>query len=224
MLEKTWESPGQQGDQTSQFQGKSTLNAEAEPPIFWTPDGKSWLIGKDPDAGKDWRQEKSAAEDEMVGSHHWFNGHEPGWTPGDGEGQGGLAYHSPWGHKEQDTTWWLSNNKRLPEAPQLYFRTLYTKFSTKEPSSYKLSKMLTCISSMFSMSEVAADPPSPIAEYPSALPSPTSLPSWLCLPVCSTPAPVCQLLSWTTVLFKVLYYNMLSLFLCLFFLMYYLHE
>ena len=106
------------------------------------------------------------------------------------------------------------------------FPNFVQKFSTKEPSSHKLSKMLTCIPSMCSMSEVAADPRSPIAEYASALPSPTSLPSWLCLPVSYTPAPVCQLLSWTTVLFKVLYYNIKNAFsiFVLFFLMYYLHE
>ena len=79
--------------------------ADAEAPIFWPPDVKSWLIGKDPDAGKDWGQEeKRAAEDEMVGWHHRLDGHELGWTPGDGEGQGGLACCSPWGCKKLDTT------------------------------------------------------------------------------------------------------------------------
>ena len=70
-----------------------------------------WLFGKDPDAGKDWRQEKRMTEDEMVGWHHWFNGQELGQTPGDGEGQGGLAYCSPWYRKNSDTTWQLNNNK-----------------------------------------------------------------------------------------------------------------
>ena len=79
--------------------------ADAEAPIFWPPDVKSWLIGKDPDSGKDWGQEeKRAAEDEMVGWHHRLDGHELGWTPGDGEGQGGLACCSPWGCKKLDTT------------------------------------------------------------------------------------------------------------------------
>ena len=66
---------------------------------------KSWLTGKDPDAGKDWRQkEKGMTEDEMVGWHHWLNGHEFGWTLGVGDGQGGLACCDSLGHKESDTT------------------------------------------------------------------------------------------------------------------------
>ena len=72
----------------------------------------SWFIGKDPDAGKDWRQkEKGATGDEMVGWHHQFNRHELGQTPGDGEEQGSLACCSPWGHKELDMTWQLNNNE-----------------------------------------------------------------------------------------------------------------
>ena len=70
----------------------------------------SQLIGKDPDAGKDWRQKKTVTKDEMVGWHHRYNGHELGQTPGDGEGQARLACCSPWGHKELDMTWWLNNN------------------------------------------------------------------------------------------------------------------
>ena len=67
---------------------------------FGPPDAKSWLIGKDPDAGKDWGQEeKGTTVDEMVGWHHWLNGHEFGWTPEVGDGQGGLACCSPWGHR-----------------------------------------------------------------------------------------------------------------------------
>ena len=83
---------------------------DAEAPIIWLPDAKSWLTGKDPDAGKDWRQ-KRVTEDEMVGWHHWFSGHELGQTLGDGEGQGGLACCSPCSCKQLDTTWWLNNNK-----------------------------------------------------------------------------------------------------------------
>ena len=80
-------------------------DAEAETPILWPPDVKSWLIGKDPDAGKDWRQEeKGTTEDEMVGWHHWLDGHGFGWTLGVGDGQGDLACCSPWGRKELDTT------------------------------------------------------------------------------------------------------------------------
>ena len=73
--------------------------------ILWPPDVKNWLIEKDPDAGKDWRQEeKGMTEDEMAGWHHWLNGHGFGWTPGVGDGQGGLVCCSPWGHKESDMT------------------------------------------------------------------------------------------------------------------------
>ena len=76
-------------------------------PILWPPDVKSWLIWKDCDAGKDWRQEKGMAEDEMVGWHHQLNGHEFENSPGVGTGQGGLACCSSWGHKESDTTDWV---------------------------------------------------------------------------------------------------------------------
>ena len=84
---------------------------DAESPIIWPPDAKSQLIGKDPDAGKDWRQEeKGTTEGEMAGWHHWLNGHEFEQTPGDSEGEGSLACCSPWGCKELDTTEWLKNN------------------------------------------------------------------------------------------------------------------
>ena len=76
------------------------------------PDAKNWLIGKDPDAGKDWRQEeKGTTEDEMVGWQYRLNGHAFEQTPGDGEGQGSLACYCPWGRKESDMTEWLNNNK-----------------------------------------------------------------------------------------------------------------
>ena len=84
-------------------------DAEAETPILWPPDVKNWLIGKDPDAGKDWRQEeKGMTEDEMVGWHHRHNGHEFEQAPGVGDGQGSLVCCSLWGCKELDTTEWLS--------------------------------------------------------------------------------------------------------------------
>ena len=80
-------------------------DAEAEAPILWPPGVKSWLTGKDPDAGKDWGQEKKrATEDEMIGWHHQLNGHEFEQTPGDSEGQGSLAWCSSRGHKESDMT------------------------------------------------------------------------------------------------------------------------
>ena len=76
-------------------------DAEAETPVLWSPDAKNWLIWKDPDAGKDWRhEEKGTTEDEMVGWLHWLNGHEFGV----GDGQGSLAWCSPWNHKESDMT------------------------------------------------------------------------------------------------------------------------
>ena len=79
--------------------------AEAKAPVLWPPDAKSWLTGKDPHAGKDWGQEeKGVTEDEMVGGHHWLNVCEFEQTPGDGEGQEGLACCRPRGHKELDTT------------------------------------------------------------------------------------------------------------------------
>ena len=80
-------------------------DGEAETPIFWPPDAKSWLIWKDPDAWKDWRwEEKGTTEDEMVGWHHRLNGHEFEETLGVGDGQGGLECCHPWGRKELDTT------------------------------------------------------------------------------------------------------------------------
>ena len=80
-------------------------DVEAETPILWPPDVKNWIIGKDPDAGKDWRQEeKGTTEDEMVGWDHQHNGHGFEWTLGVGNGQGGLACCGSWGHKELDTT------------------------------------------------------------------------------------------------------------------------
>ena len=89
------------GNQSWIFIGKT--NAEVETPILWTSDAKNWLLGKDPDAGKDWRQEeKGMTEDEMVGWHHWLDGHEFEQAPGVGDGQGSLVFCSPWGCKELD--------------------------------------------------------------------------------------------------------------------------
>ena len=80
-------------------------DAKAETPVLWPPHEKSWLIGKDSDAGWDWGQEeKGTTEDEMAGWHHQLDGHEFEWTPGDGDGQGGLSCCSPWGRKESDMT------------------------------------------------------------------------------------------------------------------------
>ena len=91
-------------------------DAEAETPILWPPNVKYWLIRKDPDAGKDWRQEeKGTTEDEMVGWHHWFNGHEFEQAPGDCDGQGSLVCCSPWGSKESDMTEQLNWTELSPE-------------------------------------------------------------------------------------------------------------
>ena len=75
-------------------------DAEAEAPTLWPPDAKSWLIRTDPDAGKDWRQEKGMKKDKVIGWHHWLNGHQSEQAPGDGDGQGSLACCSPRGRKE----------------------------------------------------------------------------------------------------------------------------
>ena len=91
------------GDQSWVFIGRADANAEI--PILWPPHAKSWLIGKDPDAGRDWGQEeKGMTEDEVVGWHHQLDGYEFGWTRGVGDGQGGLMYYNSWGHKELDMT------------------------------------------------------------------------------------------------------------------------
>jgi len=109
------------GDQSWVFIGRT--DAEVETPILWPSDAKSWLILKDPDAGKDWGQEeKGITEDEMVGWHHWLNGHEFGWTPGVGDGQGGQACCSSWGRKESDTTEqlnWTELKKLVRMFPQV---------------------------------------------------------------------------------------------------------
>ena len=97
------------GNQPWIFIGRT--DAKAETPILWPPDAKSWLIWKDPDAGKDGRrEEKGMTEDNMVGWHHQLNGHEFEEALGDGEGPGSLACCSPWGCKESDMTEWLDNN------------------------------------------------------------------------------------------------------------------
>ena len=124
VLEKTLESPldckeiqsdHPKRDQSWVFIGRT--DAEAETPVLRPPHAKSWLIGKESDAGRDLGQEEmGTTEDEMTGWHHWLDGLESEWTPGVGDGQGGLACWDSWGHKESDTTerliWsdtWLPN-------------------------------------------------------------------------------------------------------------------
>ena len=126
VLEKTLGSPldckenkpvDLKGNQPWIFIGRT--DAEAEAPIVW-----SWLIGKDPDAEKDWGQEKGATEDEIVRKHHRLNGHETEQTLRDSEGQRSLACCSPWGCKESDTTEWL-NNKGDPSKVWALVTELY---------------------------------------------------------------------------------------------------
>jgi len=116
VLEKTLVSPldyneiksvNCKGNQSWIFNGST--DAEVEAPILWPPDTKNWLIRKDSDAGKDWRQEeKGMTEYQMVGWQHWLVGHEFEQALVIGDGQGRLASCSPWGHKESDTTEWLN--------------------------------------------------------------------------------------------------------------------
>ena len=142
MLEKTLKSPldckeiqpvHSEGDQSWVFIGWTDV--EAETPILWLPDVKNWLIGKDFDAGRDWGQkEKGTTEDEMAGWHHWLDGYESEWTPGVGDGQGGLACCESWGHKSRtqlsdwtelnwnNMKWGINNNTRIVGD----FRTLIT--------------------------------------------------------------------------------------------------
>ena len=137
VLEKTLESPldckeiqpvHSEGDQPWDFFGRN--DAKAETPVLWPPHVKSWLIGKDSDAGRDCGQEeKGTTEDEMDGWHHWLNGCESEWTLGVGDGQGGLACCDSWGHKESDTTeqlnWTELNITIFKGAIFSYMRHIY---------------------------------------------------------------------------------------------------
>ena len=116
VLEKTLESPldrkeiqpvHSKEDQPWDFFGRN--DAKSETPVLWPPDAKSWLIGKHSDAGRDWGQEeKGTTEDEMAGWHHRLDGCEFEWTPGVGDGKGGLSCWDSWGCKELDRTEWLN--------------------------------------------------------------------------------------------------------------------
>ena len=148
--EDSWASLGLQGDPTSHSKGDQSwifigrTDTETETLILWPPHAKSWLIGKDPDAGRDWGQEeKGTTEDEMAGWHHRLNGHEFEWTPGVGDGQGGLACCDSWGHKESDMTEplnWIelkvySNVIQLYVFFRLYYVTGY----------YKILNVIPCV-------------------------------------------------------------------------------
>ena len=127
VLEKTLDSPldykeiqtvHPKWNQSWIFIGWTDAEAETETPILWPPDAKNWLTGKDPDAGKAWRQEeKGMTEDEMAGWHHRLNAHESEQAPGVGDGQGSLACCSPWGGKKLDMT------ERLNWTSTSLFRT-----------------------------------------------------------------------------------------------------
>ena len=135
MLEKTLESPldckeikpvNPKGNQSWIFIGKT--DAEAKSSILSLPVMKNWLIGKDPDAGKDWRwEEKRMTEVEVVGWPQRLNGNEFEWTPGVGNGKEGLAFCSPWGRKESETTEclnWL--NWTFPQSFKIKSRLHYS--------------------------------------------------------------------------------------------------
>ena len=124
MLEKTLESPldceeiqlvHPKGNESWIFIGKTDVEAETQ--VLWLPDAKSWLIWKDPAAGRDWRQEeKGSTEDDMAEWHHRLDAHEYGWTLGVDDGQGGLACCNSWGGKESGTTEWLNWTELMADS------------------------------------------------------------------------------------------------------------
>ena len=159
VLEKTLESPldckeiqpvHSEGDQSWVFIGRT--DAKAETPVLCPPHAKSWLIGKDSDAGRDWGQEeKGTTEDEIAGWHHWLNGHESEWTPGVGDGQGGLACCDSWGHKElymtEGLNWTENNINRVFSNLSIYRTTLVKpQVSLYQYSAYQILNLLFSVS------------------------------------------------------------------------------
>ena len=164
MLKKTLESPldskeiqpvHPKGNQSCVFIGRTDV--EAETPILWPPDVKSWLIWKDRDTGKDWGQKKGMTEDEMVGWHHPLDGRGFRWTPGIGDGQGGLACCGSWGHKESDTTDQLNwtelstvgeTGDKMPPKHWLKWRSRGRCWENRQccppPSSTRIKSLDTC--------------------------------------------------------------------------------
>ena len=141
MLKKTFESPWNRKEikpvnpirnQPWIFIGR--IDAEAEAPVLRPPDAKSRLIGKDPDAGKDWGQEKRVTEDEVVWWHHWLSGHEFEQTLGDSEGQGSLVCCSSWGHKETQLSDWTTTTTIRKKVVKVYCRS----FSMTTEKCYKI--------------------------------------------------------------------------------------
>ena len=127
-------------DQPWDFFGRN--DAKAETPVLWPPHVMSWFIGKDSDAGRDWGQEeKGMTEDEMAGWHHWLDGCESGWTPGFGDGQGGLVCCDSLGHKESGTTEQLNWTEGINVA-ELYL-PYHSKGQRKQPNLSSVSVCLT---------------------------------------------------------------------------------
>ena len=128
VLEKTLESPldckeiqpVHSKDQSWVFIGRTDV--EAETPVVWSPYAKNWLTGKDSDAGRDWGQEeKGMTEDEITGWHHWLDGRESEWTPGVGDGQGGLVCCDSWGRRvRHDWVTELSDHLNSNSFPQVF--------------------------------------------------------------------------------------------------------
>ena len=116
------------GDQSWVFSGRN--DAKAETPVLWPPHAKSWLTGKDSDAGRDWGQEKGTTEDEMAGWHHRLNGRESEWTLGVGDGQGSLACCNSWSQKVSDT---IERLNWTDDAPKLRDHVIYTFFLIAKP-------------------------------------------------------------------------------------------
>ena len=159
MLEKTLESPldfkeiqpvHSEGDQPWDFSERN--DAKAETPVLWPSHVKSWLIGKDSDAGKDWGQEeKGTTEDEMAGWHQWLDGHESEWTLGVGDGQGGLACCDSWGLKDSDMTErlnWTDLNWET-NATTIYISKVSKVFSTRQEKKNFLYEKLKMLPSYF---------------------------------------------------------------------------
>ena len=164
VLEKTLESPldskevkpvHPKGNQSWIFIGRT--DAEAETPILWLPDAKNWLFGKNPDAGKDWRQEeKGTTEDEMIGWHHQLDEHEFEQALGVGDGQERLACCSPWCHKESDMTErlnWTETMRDHGSVKQLCPRSLSI-FSSREAA----TGLWNCLRDLVVSSEASLSP------------------------------------------------------------------
>ena len=146
-------------------------DADVETPIIWPPDSKKWLIGKGPNAGKDWRQEeKGMTEDEMVGWHHWLNGPEFEQTLGVGDGQGSMACCSPWGYKESDVTEDLNWTDPLLNSPP-------TQAATQHWAKFPVLDSRSLLVIHFKYSSVYMSIPNSLT-IPFPHPSPLTVMSW----------------------------------------------